>query len=66
MGRALTNPESLIVQPSGCGEQNLAKLMPIARVVKFLTLTGRLTKDIEQRAVQNMGIGNVLFIFYYV
>ncbi|XP_068114135.1 alpha-2-macroglobulin-like isoform X2 [Hyperolius riggenbachi] len=57
LGRALTNPESLIVEPTGCGEQNLATLMPIPRVTDFLNLTGRLTDKMRARAVANMAMG---------
>ncbi|XP_040217676.1 alpha-2-macroglobulin-like [Rana temporaria] len=59
LGRALTNPENLIVEPRGCGEQNLATLMPIVRAMEFLNLTGRLTEEIRQRAVQYMANGYV-------
>lgn len=58
LGRALTNPADLIVEPTGCGEQNLATLMPIVRAMEFLNLTGRLTEEIRQRAVQYMANGN--------
>ncbi|XP_077309932.1 ovostatin-like [Lithobates pipiens] len=59
LGRALTNPADLIVEPTGCGEQNLATLMPIVRAMEFLNLTGRLTEEIRQRAVQYMANGYV-------
>ncbi|XP_073451707.1 ovostatin-like isoform X2 [Aquarana catesbeiana] len=59
LGRALTNPADLIVEPTGCGEQTLATLMPIVRAMEFLNLTGRLTEEIRQRAVQYMAIGYV-------
>ncbi|XP_069836044.1 ovostatin-like [Dendropsophus ebraccatus] len=57
LGRALKNPESMIKDPTGCGEQNLATLMPIALVMNYLNITGRLTDDIKSRAVQFMGNG---------
>lgn len=57
LGRALVNPESLIKEPTGCGEQNLATLMPIALVVEYLNITGRLTEEIKSKAVQFMGNG---------
>ncbi|XP_077311284.1 ovostatin-like [Lithobates pipiens] len=59
LGRALTNPADLIVEPTGCGEQTLATLMPIVRAMEFLNLTGRLTEEIRQRAVQYMANGYV-------
>ncbi|KAM5140399.1 alpha-2-macroglobulin-like [Mantella aurantiaca] len=64
LGRALTNPEALIVEPKGCGEQNLATLMPIAYAMEFLNLTGRLTEEIRQRAAQYMAIGYVRQMTY--
>ncbi|XP_075698819.1 ovostatin-like [Rhinoderma darwinii] len=57
LGRALVNPESLIHDPTGCGEQNLATLMPIAVVMEYMNITGRLTEEIKSRAVQYMGNG---------
>ncbi|XP_073451709.1 ovostatin-like isoform X2 [Aquarana catesbeiana] len=64
LGRALTNPADLIVDPTGCGEQNLATLMPIVRAMEFLNLTGRLTEEIRQRAVQYMANGYVRQVRY--
>ncbi|XP_077311743.1 ovostatin-like isoform X2 [Lithobates pipiens] len=64
LGRALTNPADLIVEPTGCGEQNLATLMPIVRAMEFLNLTGRLTEEIRQRAVQYMANGYVRQVRY--
>ncbi|XP_069837887.1 ovostatin-like [Dendropsophus ebraccatus] len=57
LGRALVNPESLIADVTGCGEQNLATLMPIPLVVDYLNKTGRLTDDIKFLAVEFMGNG---------
>ncbi|KAG9472011.1 ovostatin-like [Eleutherodactylus coqui] len=57
LGRALVNPESLIKEPTGCGEQNLATLMPIALVINCLNITGRLTQEMKDKAVQFMNTG---------
>ncbi|XP_063818466.1 ovostatin-like isoform X2 [Pseudophryne corroboree] len=56
-GRALTNPESVNREPTGCGEQTIASLMPIPIAVDYLNKTGRLTEDYEKRAIENMAIG---------
>ncbi|XP_066457408.1 alpha-2-macroglobulin-like [Eleutherodactylus coqui] len=57
LGRALINPESLIREPTGCGEQNLATLMIIPVVVDYLNKTGRLLEETKSKAVQLMGNG---------
>ncbi|XP_075698822.1 alpha-2-macroglobulin-like [Rhinoderma darwinii] len=57
LGRALVIPESLIQEPTGSGEQNLATLTAIVLVVEYLTITGRLTEETKSRAVKYMGIG---------
>ncbi|XP_075071985.1 ovostatin-like [Mixophyes fleayi] len=57
LGSALTNPESLIREPTGCAEQTLSSLIPLPLVTQYLNLTGRLTEELKNRAVINMGIG---------
>ncbi|XP_063818460.1 ovostatin-like isoform X2 [Pseudophryne corroboree] len=56
-GRALSNPESVNREPTGCGEQTIASLMPIPIAVDYLNKTGRLTEEIKKRATENMAIG---------
>ncbi|XP_063819389.1 alpha-2-macroglobulin-like [Pseudophryne corroboree] len=56
-GSALTNPESLNREPTGCGEQTIASLMPIPIAVDYLNKTGRLTDEFEKRAAENMANG---------
>ncbi|XP_069610173.1 ovostatin-like isoform X1 [Ranitomeya imitator] len=57
LGRAIVNPESLINDPTGCGEQNLATLSPIALVLDYLELTGRLTEEARSKGIQYIGNG---------
>ncbi|XP_041426101.1 ovostatin [Xenopus laevis] len=57
LGHAVNNPDSLIQLPTGCGEQNLVKLMPIPSVLGYLNCTGQLTKEIKDKALQYMDIG---------
>ncbi|KAM4031124.1 ovostatin-like [Anomaloglossus baeobatrachus] len=57
LGHAVMNPESLINDPTGCGEQNLGTLSPIALVLDYLELTGRLTEETRSKGVQFIGNG---------
>ncbi|XP_073409003.1 ovostatin-like isoform X2 [Dendrobates tinctorius] len=57
LGRAMVNPESLINDPTGCGEQNLGTLSPIALVLDYLELTGRLTEEARSKGIQYIGNG---------
>ncbi|XP_075468948.1 ovostatin-like [Ascaphus truei] len=64
LGHAVNNPESLIQMPTGCGEQNLAILMPIPFVLKYLNCTGQLTAEIQDRAVGFMSNGYIKQLGY--
>ncbi|MEE6485599.1 hypothetical protein FKM82_014345 [Ascaphus truei] len=64
LGHAVNNPESLIQMPTGCGEQNLAILMPIPFVLKYLNCTGQLTAAIQDRAVGFMSNGYIKQLGY--
>ncbi|XP_075468949.1 ovostatin-like [Ascaphus truei] len=64
LGHAVNNPESLIQMPTGCGEQNLATLMPIPFVLKYLNCTGQLTAEIKDRAVGFMSNGYIKQLGY--
>ncbi|MEE6485568.1 hypothetical protein FKM82_014327 [Ascaphus truei] len=64
LGHAVNNPESLIQMPTGCGEQNLATLMPIPFVLKYLNCTGQLTAAIKDRAVGFMSNGYIKQLGY--
>ncbi|XP_073541021.1 ovostatin-like [Phyllobates terribilis] len=57
LGRALLNPESLINDPTGCGEQNLGTLSPIGLVLDYLDLTGRLSEETRSKGIQYIGNG---------
>ncbi|XP_031761620.1 ovostatin [Xenopus tropicalis] len=59
LGHAVNNPDSLIQMPTGCGEQNLVKLLPIPAVLAYLNCSGQLTKEIQDKAVQYMATGYV-------
>lgn len=51
MGGALYNLNKLIVQPSGCGEQNLARFAPALVVHLYLTASGQMTPDTHNTIV---------------
>ncbi|KAM9323747.1 ovostatin-like [Gastrophryne carolinensis] len=57
LGPALVRPEALFNEPMGCGEQNLATLMPIPVTMEYLNATGGLDQTMEAKAKQNMEIG---------
>lgn len=63
MGPALTNLNNLIRMPSGCGEQNMVNFVPNICVIKYLTNTGGLTKEIQENAVKYMEIGKQYIYF---
>ncbi|KAE8589684.1 hypothetical protein XENTR_v10017697 [Xenopus tropicalis] len=64
LGHAVNNPDSLIQMPTGCGEQNLVKLMPIPAVLAYLNCSGQLTKEMQDKAVQFMQTGYIRQLGY--
>jgi len=50
IGPALNNIEELLQLPTGCGEQNLAGLIPPAVLMDYLNEVGRLTPSFAARA----------------
>ncbi|KAM8924775.1 ovostatin-like [Pelodytes ibericus] len=57
LGLSVNNLESMIRMPTSCGEQNLATLMPIPSIVKYLNCTGKLTKGTLALAKSYMAAG---------
>ncbi|KAH9505790.1 hypothetical protein Btru_055818 [Bulinus truncatus] len=57
MGPALTNIDSLVRLPTGCGEQNMVGFVPNILALKYLLETRRITEDIKLKALKNMEIG---------
>lgn len=57
MGPALTNLDNLVRMPTGCGEQNMVGFVPNIFVLKYLTNTGRLSDEVEEKALKHMEIG---------
>ncbi|KAM4704402.1 ovostatin-like [Rhinophrynus dorsalis] len=63
MGNAANNLARLIRMPTGCGEQNLATLLPIPFVVKYVNCTGQLTDALLEKAkaaMQQVSLGKPL------
>ncbi|XP_071986262.1 ovostatin-like isoform X2 [Engystomops pustulosus] len=57
IGLPLQNLQNLLQMPYGCGEQNLARMAPIPDLLDYLNVTGQLTDEILQRAIQYMNTG---------
>ena len=58
---AISDPESLLTEPGGCGEQNMVKLAPTLYAVRYLKLTGKLTPEIEDIGYKYMRQGKWCF-----
>lgn len=61
MGAALEasvhNPESLMILPTGCGEQTMTKLAPTLYALEYLRTTGRLSPQVEEKALKFIKYG---------
>ncbi|XP_050400640.1 alpha-1-macroglobulin isoform X3 [Patella vulgata] len=57
MGPALSNLDSLISQPTGCGEQTMVKFTPNIYILKYLSSVQQNTDAIETLAKHYMEIG---------
>ncbi|CAO1409711.1 unnamed protein product [Diamesa tonsa] len=52
LGSSLSNLDSLIRTPTGCGEQTMITFAPNVLVLDYLTLTNQLTKEIITKAIK--------------
>lgn len=57
MGSSASNLENLIVLPTGCGEQNMAKFSSNLAVLDYLKSTNRLDSNTESRIRSNLNKG---------
>ncbi|XP_075114397.1 ovostatin-like [Leptodactylus fuscus] len=57
VGSFLDKPESMIIEPNGCGEQTLGTTMPLCFAVKYMNMTGRLTEERKAKAFEFMATG---------
>ncbi len=62
MGSVLTNLDSILKMPTGCGEQNMIKFAPNIYVLDYLTNTNQLTTEIEDKALEYLRIGRYNFM----
>ena len=51
------NLESLVRQPTGCGEQNMVLFAPNIHVMKYLVAVGELTETLKDKLVKHMKSG---------
>ncbi|MBN3301790.1 CD109 protein, partial [Amia calva] len=54
LGPSISGLESLIQMPYGCGEQNMINFAPNIYVLKYLTATNQVKRDIQSKAVSYM------------
>ncbi|XP_015784901.1 CD109 antigen isoform X1 [Tetranychus urticae] len=57
LGTSLNNLDDLLKIPYGCGEQNMLNLVPNIVVLQYLKTAGRLTLDIQSKALHHMELG---------
>ncbi|KAG8240283.1 hypothetical protein J437_LFUL012760, partial [Ladona fulva] len=57
LGNTISNLGKLIRLPMGCGEQNMATLVPNIAILEYLKNTKQLTKAIENKAIEHIEIG---------
>ncbi|XP_076058869.1 CD109 antigen-like [Oratosquilla oratoria] len=57
LGSAVMNLESLLELPTGCGEQNMVKLVPNIVLLEYLKKSNQLTSDLQGRAIRHMESG---------
>nr|XP_033793757.1 CD109 antigen isoform X2 [Geotrypetes seraphini] len=54
LGPSISGLESLILMPSGCGEQNMIRFAPNIYILDYLTNTNQITEEISQKAISFM------------
>merc|ERR1719209_182990 len=57
LGTAVQNLGDLLVLPTGCGEQNMAKLVPNIVLMEYLKNKNQLSEALMTRATLNMETG---------
>ena len=57
MGPTVNGLDKLLRMPTGCGEQTMIGLAPDVFVTSYLTATGQLSGDIEEKAIGFMESG---------
>ncbi|XP_076341788.1 alpha-2-macroglobulin-like protein 1 [Tachypleus tridentatus] len=57
MSSIIDSLSRLIRLPTGCGEQNMVKFVPNIFVLQYLTVTGNLKKDVQDKLLENLKTG---------
>jgi len=61
MGPSIQGLDNLLQMPYGCGEQNMLFFAPDVYIVKYLSISGQLTEDIKDKALDFMLAGDASF-----
>ncbi|EDW28614.1 GL19279 [Drosophila persimilis] len=64
IGSVLGNLESLILLPTGCGEQTMVHFVPNLMVLRYLGRLRQLTPEMELRATNNLALGYQRLLYY--
>lgn len=64
LGSRLDNLDDLVRMPYGCGEQNMAGLVPNIVAMQYLTKTNQLTDTIKRKVIKNLESGYVRQLKY--
>ncbi|KAL4228109.1 Ovostatin-like [Mactra antiquata] len=57
MGPVLNDIEELVLLPTGCGEQNMIRLAPNVAILRYLTVTKRLTQSMNTKTIDHLNKG---------
>lgn len=57
MGPSIKGLDNLLQMPYGCGEQNMLNFAPDVYIVKYLSVSHKLTEDLKTKALAFMNAG---------
>lgn len=64
MGPSIKNLDKLLYMPSGCGEQNLATIVPRVIALEYLSKSNKLPESVRAKAIANLRKGNRIRCHY--
>ncbi|KMY88827.1 CD109 antigen [Drosophila simulans] len=64
IGSLVGNLDSLILLPTGCGEQTMVNFVPNLIVLRYLGRLRQLTPEVELRATNNLAVGYQRILYY--
>ena len=64
MATTLTGLERLLTMSYGCGEQNMLRFSPNVYVSAYLTITKRITDEIDAKIKNLLKLGNIYACIY--